>query len=53
MDRRVALISGGTRGIGNGIARRLLTDGVIVSTCYHRDEENAENLKKVCRYSRY
>lgn len=42
---RVAIVTGGTKGIGGGICRRLLSGGVNVATLYHRDQEAADRLK--------
>ena len=41
MTNRVAVISGATKGIGHGIAKRLIAGGVAVATIYHRDGEAA------------
>ncbi|HUW31617.1 MAG TPA: SDR family NAD(P)-dependent oxidoreductase [Planctomycetota bacterium] len=45
MRDRVALITGGTRGIGHGIAARLISSGVHVGTVYHRDEQAANAFR--------
>lgn len=42
---RVAVVTGGTRGIGRGICLRLLSSGVAVATTFHRDEEAASRLE--------
>ncbi|GLW48125.1 3-oxoacyl-[acyl-carrier-protein] reductase [Streptomyces sp. NBRC 14336] len=44
--RPVALISGGTRGIGRAVVLRLAADGYDVSFCYHSSQEAAEVLAK-------
>lgn len=46
MSNRVAIITGATKGIGHGIAERLLARGINVATVYHRDEEAAIRLRK-------
>jgi NAD(P)-dependent dehydrogenase (short-subunit alcohol dehydrogenase family) len=46
MTHRVAIITGATRGIGRGIAERLIGSGTHVATIYHRDDEAASRLRK-------
>jgi len=38
---RAAILTGATRGIGNGIFRALISRGVRVATLYHRDDDSA------------
>lgn len=48
-DRPVALVTGGSRGIGRAIVTRLSRDGFDVSFCYQSNAEAAELLAKECR----
>lgn len=41
-ERRVALITGGSRGIGRAIARRLAGDGLAVAVGYHSRKDAAD-----------
>lgn len=43
---RVALVSGGSRGIGRAVVRRLAEDGYDVAFCYVNGEEPARQLEK-------
>lgn len=45
-ENRVALVTGGTSGIGKEIVIELLSKGCKVITCYSNNEENAKNLEK-------
>ena len=41
---RVALVTGGTRGLGAAIVTRLATDGAIVTAAYREDDESAKTF---------
>lgn len=43
---RVALISGGSRGIGAAAVRKLAGTGWDISFCHHRDEQSAVEVEK-------
>jgi NAD(P)-dependent dehydrogenase (short-subunit alcohol dehydrogenase family) len=45
MTERCAIITGATRGIGNGIFKELCAHGVKVATVYHQDETAAEQFR--------
>lgn len=44
MEQRVALISGGARGIGRAISLALADKGWSIATCYRKSEEHAQEL---------
>ena len=46
MNNKIALVTGGTSGIGKEIVTELLSKGCKVITCYSSNEENARNLEK-------
>ncbi|GAA3083857.1 3-oxoacyl-ACP reductase FabG [Streptosporangium carneum] len=48
-DARVALVSGGSRGIGRAVVLRLAQDGFHVSFCYRSAEEPAARVAKEVR----
>jgi acetoacetyl-CoA reductase len=43
---KVAIVTGGTRGIGLAISEALIADGVKVAAVYHGNEEAAEEFRK-------
>jgi 3-oxoacyl-[acyl-carrier protein] reductase len=46
-ERPVAMVSGGSRGIGRAVVLRLAADGYDVSFCYRSDEQAATELEKI------
>ncbi|APY87115.1 3-oxoacyl-[acyl-carrier-protein] reductase [Streptomyces alfalfae] len=42
----IALVSGGSRGIGKAVVQRLAEDGHDVAFCYHSNQDAAEQLAK-------
>jgi 3-oxoacyl-[acyl-carrier protein] reductase len=49
MDKRVAVVTGGTRGIGLAIALRLVHRGFSLAITYRDDEESAEKAQRRLR----
>ncbi|MDQ3979995.1 MAG: 3-oxoacyl-[acyl-carrier-protein] reductase [Actinomycetota bacterium] len=48
-DKRVALVTGGDKGIGAAITQALARDGIHVAAGYHRNKEGAEELAEKLR----
>jgi acetoacetyl-CoA reductase len=48
-EKRVALVTGGDKGIGAAITQALARDGVHVAAGYHRNQEGAEELAEKLR----
>ena len=46
MENKIALVTGGTSGIGKEIVKELLNKGCTVITCYHDNEEAANKTKE-------
>ncbi|HBA37765.1 MAG TPA: hypothetical protein DCY94_03495 [Firmicutes bacterium] len=46
MKDKIALVTGGTSGIGKAIVEALLKEGCQVVTCYHDDDTQKDDLKR-------
>ena len=53
MTNRVAVITGATKGIGHGIAKRLIAAGVDVTAIYRHDGEAADRFRKEAKAMRW
>lgn len=57
MERLIGLVTGGTRGIGLGVADYLLRQGALTAATYHSDDEAAhkagKQLERCCDASRF
>jgi glucose 1-dehydrogenase len=49
LDGKVALVTGGSRGIGRGIAERLAESGADLAINYHREESEANEVADYAR----
>jgi 3-oxoacyl-[acyl-carrier protein] reductase len=45
LENKVSVVTGGTKGIGKAIVKRLLGAGSMVITTYSRDDESADRLR--------
>ena len=50
---KIALVTGGTSGIGKEIVKELLEDNNTVITCYHGDDERAKNAQEEINNPRF
>ncbi len=48
-QKRIAIVTGGTRGMGKAISLRLAKDGNIVFAVYHSNEKNAQETNQLLK----
>jgi 3-oxoacyl-[acyl-carrier protein] reductase len=48
-EKKVAIVTGGTRGMGRSISERLAGDGAVVAAVYHADEAAAKETEALLR----
>lgn len=46
MKQKIAIVTGGTSGIGKEIVKELIDSGALVITCFHENDEAANQTKK-------
>lgn len=51
MNKKIALVFGGSGGIGSKIVKTLASNGIQVCSLYHTNKGNADNIKNVSFYN--